>query len=131
GLDHSTYTTNADADRQITGGLTQLTSALPSLHIDGWAPYGSFPQGAYEAGKSAEDFYSTYPGQLILAQHAFVRSYLPGQHERLAGAQVIGGTHSTIDKDTTGAAIRGLKAAMARGMGITFMLHPVYLDQDG
>ena len=131
GLDHSTYTTDADADRQITGGLTQLTSALPSLHIDGWAPYGSFPQGAYEAGKSAEDFYSTYPGQLILAQHAFVRSYLPGQHERLAGPQMIGGTHSTIDKDTTGAAIRGLKAAMARGMGITFMLHPVYLDQEG
>lgn len=128
---HSDIAHHGAADREVTRGLSDLVSKLPTLHIDSWAGPGQPNLMGMEGSESPERFYDTYPGRLVLAQHAFIRGYYLGVYHPLNGANLIGAPHVTIDSQPYSwcdAFIRGLINAKS---GATIMLHPNYLDQAG
>lgn len=130
-LTHSDIPDEATADREVTQGLDDLKAAFPGLWIDGWAGPGQTNLMGMEGSDTPEKFYGTYPGQLVLQQHAFVRGYYPGIYQRMAGENLVGAPHTTIDT-LDYAYVNGILAgAMSTVAGVTLMLHPNYLDTSG
>ena len=132
GLTHASIYSEAEADSEITQGLAELKEGLPSLWIDGWAQPGQADYlGLDGTPFTPEHYYDTYPGRLVLGQHAFVRGYYPNAYHQLNGDNFIGQAHVTIDKQT-GDRINGyVRRAISGQSGVTLMLHPNYLDQPG
>lgn len=132
GWSHASIFTPGDADREITDGLAALQDAFPSLWIDGWAQPGQPSyMGLENIPSSAEDYFETYPGRLILNQHAFIRGYYPDTYHELEGSNLIGQGHVTIDKQKDGRIQQYIRRALSGGTGVTLMLHPNYLDRTG
>ena len=128
---HSDILNTGQADREVSLSLTRLKENLPSLWIDAWAPPGQPAMMGYEGQDTPEKHWKTYPGRLILAQHALVRGYYPAVYRKLNGPELVGTGHVTIDKmdsNTVGGMVRG---AMSTTSGLTLMLHSTYLDQSG
>lgn len=132
GWSHSSIYTPDEADREITDGKTELQNILPSLWIDGWAQPGQPDyMGLEKIPSSANDYYDTYPGRLILNQHAFVRGYYPDTYHELEGSNLIGQGHVTIDRQKNGMIQHYIRRALNEGKGVTLMLHSNYLDRNG
>lgn len=128
---HSDITIAPVANREITRGLSDLQENLPSLVVDGFAGPGQPRLMGMEGSEKPERFYDTYPGRLVLAQHAFVRGYYPGLMQPLNGPNLVGALHTTIDRLDFNY-VRGLVAdAEATKSGLTLMLHPNYMDMSG
>lgn len=130
-LTHSDVTTSYQADQAVTRGLSMLRENLPSLWIDSWAPPGQSNYMGFTNQSEPEKFYDTYPGKLVLAQHAFVRGSYPGPHHPLNGQNLIGQSHVTIDAQTAAWCEAAVRSARDTGSGLTMMLHSNYLDQSG
>lgn len=121
----------ATANREVIRGFDDLRAGLPGLYIDGWAGPGQTVQMGLEGSDTPAKFYDSYPGRLVLERHAFVRGYYPGVYQTMAGPNLIGAPHSTIDT-LDAAYVSGLvRGAVAAGAGLTLMLHPNYLDTAG
>lgn len=130
-LTHSDIPDQATADREVTQGLKDLKTAFPQLWIDGWAGPGQTNLMGMEGSDTPEKFYGTYPGQLVLQQHAFVRGYYPGIYQPMSEPNLIGAPHTTIDT-LDFAYVKGIiDGAVAAKAGVTLMLHPNYLDTTG
>lgn len=130
-LTHSEVRSEAEADREITQGLQDLRAGLPGLWIDSWAPPGASEYMGYEGMDTAEKHYDTYTGQLIVSQHGLVRGYYPGLYRAPTGAGLIGQSHAVLDQQDPSWASGVLRGAIRASAGVTFMLHPNYLDQPG
>lgn len=130
-LTHSDVNDELRADQAVTLGLSRLRENLPSLWIDSWAPPGQSNYMGFTNQSEPEKFYDTYPGKLVLAQHAFVRGSYPGPHHPLNGKNLIGQSHVTIDKQTSAWCQAAVRSARDTGSGLTMMLHSNYLDQSG
>lgn len=130
-LTHGDVNNEFQADQAVTLGLSQLRENLPSLWIDSWAPPGQSNYMGFTNQSEPEKFYDTYPGRLVLAQHAFVRGSYPGPNHPLSGQNLIGQSHVTIDKQTSAWCQAAVRNARDRGSGLTMMLHSNYLDQSG
>lgn len=128
---HSDVVTAAQADREVTRGLSDLRAALPRVWIDGWAGPGQTAYMGLEGSDTVDKWWSTETGRRVLAQHAFVRGYYQGVHTHLAGPNLIGAPHVTIDAQTRAWCLSALSAVAVTGRGLTMMLHPNYLDQAG
>lgn len=128
---HSNITSEAEADREITRGLEDLRIALPGLWIDNFVGAGQADLMGMEGSNTPEKFYGTYPGRLVLAQHAFIQGHYPGTYHRLAGPNLIGAAHHTIDKLSWSSVSGIIRGAVNRGAGLILMLHPNYLDRPG
>ncbi|WJY91884.1 Polysaccharide deacetylase [Corynebacterium faecale] len=132
GWSHTSVYSAEEADREITQGLVDLRAGLPSLWVDGWAQPGqSDYMGLDRTPFAPEHYYETYPGRLVLSQHAFVRGYYPGVFHELKGQNLIGQAHVTIDKQVDGRINSYVRRAVSDGTGVTLMLHPNYLDLPG
>ena len=130
-LTHGDVNSEFQADQAVTLGLSQLRENLPSLWIDSWAPPGQSNYMGFVNQDSPEKFYETYPGKMVLAQHAFVRGSYPGPHHPLNGQNLIGQSHVTIDAQTSAWCQAAARSARDTGSGLTMMLHSNYLDQSG
>ena len=130
-LTHGDVNNETQADQAVTLGLSQLRKNLPSLWVDSWAPPGQSSYMGFTNQSDPEKFYDTYPGKLVLAQHAFVRGSYPGPNHPLSGSNLIGQSHITIDKQTAAWCQAAVRNARDRGCGLTMMLHSNYLDQSG
>lgn len=128
---HSDVATDAQAEREVTRGLTELKAGLPSLWVDSFAPPGQPSMMGFEGQDTASDFWSNSYGRRVLAQHAFTRGYFPAVHQQLAGQQLIGQGHTTIDAQTRAWVFGFINGVISSGSGSTLMLHPTYLDQSG
>ena len=128
---HSNITFYGAADREVTRGLTDLQKNLPTLHIDSWAGPGQPSMMGMEGSEKPERFWDTYPGRLVLAQHAFIRGYYPGVYHPLNGSNLIGAPHVTIDKQSYAWCESFVRGLLNAGGGATLMLHPNYLDTTG
>ena len=128
---HNDVNDELRADQAVTLGLSELRDNLPSLWIDSWAPPGQSNYMGFTNQSEPERFYETYPGKLVLAQHAFVRGSYPGPHHPLNGQNLIGQSHVTIDAQTSAWCQAAVRSARDTGSGLTMMLHPSYLDQSG
>lgn len=132
GRSHASIYSEEEADREITQGLEELRDGLPSLWIDGWAQPGQPDYMGLEVIPSdADDYYETYPGRLILNQHAFIRGYYPEAYHELEGSNLLGQAHVTIDRQVDGRINQYVRRALNGGTGVTLMLHPNYLDRPG
>lgn len=130
-LTHGDVNNEFQADQAVTLGLSQLRENLPSLWIDSWAPPGQSNYMGFTNQSNPEKFYDTYPGRLVLAQHAFVRGSYPGPNHPLSGQNLIGQSHVTIDTQTSAWCQAAVRNVRDRGSGLTMMLHSNYLDQPG
>ena len=130
-LTHGDVNSEFQADQAVTLGLSRLRENLPSLWIDSWAPPGQPNYMGFTNQSDPEKFYETYPGKLVLAQHAFVRGSYPGPHHPLNGQNLIGQSHVTIDAQTSAWCQAAVRSARDTGSGLTMMLHSNYLDQSG
>lgn len=131
GWSHANFYTEEQADQAITQSLETLRDNLPSLTIDGWAPPGNTSVMGMEGADTPEKFTDTYPGQLVLSQHAFIRGYFPQRFQTLDGSNSLGQGHLTMDKRTRGRISEEIEKAVRTGTGLTLMSHPSYLDQPG
>lgn len=132
GWSHSSIYSEEEADREITQGLEDLRAGLPSLWIDGWAQPGQADYlGLSGTPFTPEHYYDTYPGRLVIGQHAFVRGYYPNPYHELNGDNFIGQAHVTIDKQTGDRINAYVRRAINGDTGVTLMLHPNYLDEPG
>lgn len=131
GLTHSDIPDKAAADREVTGGFDELIAGLPNLWIDGWVGPGQTNMMGMEGSNAPEKFYGTYPGRLALARHAFIQGHYPGIHQPMAGPNLIGHPHQTIDTLAADRVEASLRAVIAAKAGLIFMLHPNYLDTAG
>ena len=130
-LTHEDVNDELRADQAVTLGLSRLRENLPSLWVDSWAPPGQSNYLGFTNQSEPEKFYDTYPGKLVLAQHAFVRGSYPGPHHPLNGQNLIGQSHVTIDAQTSEWCQAAVRGARDTGSGLTMMLHSNYLDQSG
>ena len=130
-LTHGDVNSEFQADQAVTLGLSRLRENLPSLWVDSWAPPGQSNYMGFTNQSEPEKFYETYPGKLVLAQHAFVRGSYPGPHHPLNGQNLIGQSHVTIDAQTSAWCQAAVRSARDTGSGLTMMLHSNYLDQSG
>lgn len=128
---HASYTQEAQADREVTRGLKDLRAGLPGLQIDGWAGPGQDSMMGMEGSEAPERFWNTYPGRLVLGQHAFVRGYYPGIYQPMTGPNLVGAPHVTIDTLDPTYVSGVVRGAAAAGAGVTLMLHATYLDTPG
>src|SRR5699024_9441502 len=110
--------------------LAQMAASLPRLAVEGWAPPG-LSDGEYMGAapfKTVEQNTSTYTGQLIMRNHAFVAGYADGVYRTLDPSIFpIGAPHVTLDRANPGQVGRIIDALGSDG--VAFMLHPTYLDQ--
>lgn len=128
---HVSIVTTGQADREVSRGLSDLRDALPDLWIDAWAPPGTSGYMGMDGSDAPEKLWGSYPGRLTLAQHALIRGYYSGIYQSLSGDELIGQAHAVLDQQDDAWAGAVLRGAINRGEGITFMLHPNYLDQPG
>ncbi|KZM78407.1 polysaccharide deacetylase family protein [Cellulosimicrobium sp. I38E] len=134
GGNHGNATTPQALQEQIVDSLTTLRTNLPGLAVEGWCPPG-LAAGAYMGASpfaTTAQNTETAAGQLIMGNHAFVAGYAPGQYRVLdPTAQPIGAPHITIDDAAPSSITSALNTAIARGVGVAFMLHANYLDEAG
>lgn len=128
---HSDVSTDAQAEREVTRGLTDLKAGLPSLWVDSFAPPGQSVMMGFEGQDTVDDFWGNPYGRRVLAQHAFTRGYFPAVYQQLAGQQLIGQGHTTIDAQKRSWVFGFINGVISSGSGSTLMLHPTYLDQSG
>lgn len=131
GMTHGNFNTREGADYAVTTGLRTLRVNLPTLVVDGWALPGQPTLMGLEGGDTPEKYYDTYPGRLVLGQHAFIRGYFPNPFHPLDGDQLLGRGHVTIDKQTNGRIQGYIRRLLGTENGVTLMLHPNYLDRKG
>lgn len=130
-MTHKSFSTVEEADYEVTEGLHTLRSNLPTLYIDGWAAPGQSELMGMEGSNTLEKLYDTYPGRLVLNQHAFIRGYFPDKYRPLNARNLIGTPHITIDKLKNGQVQRYVRRVLGTDNGVTLMLHPNYLDRTG
>lgn len=132
GWSHTSIYTTDEADREIAQGLQALKTGLPTLWIDGWAQPGQSEYLGLNGTPFTPEHYSdTYPGRLVIDQHAFVRGYYPNPYHPLTGDHFIGQSHVTIDRQTGEKVNAYVRRAVSSNTGVTLMLHPNYLDEPG
>ena len=130
-MTHQSFNTVDEADYEITHALETLRTNLPTLTVDGWAGPGQPLLMGMEGYDTPDKFYGTYPGRLVLNQHAFVRGYYPNPFQPLDGGNLEGTGHVTIDKQKNGRIQQYIRRVLNTDTGVTLMLHPNYLDQQG
>ena len=131
GLTHSNVASNADADKEIGTSLGEIRKAIPSMWIDSFAAYGSGDMMGLAGWDTPEKFFSTYPGQLILDQHAFVSGLYPGIVRALGAPQMVGDPYTPMDKMSVSQVRARVNEARDTLGGVTFMLHPNRVDESG
>lgn len=135
GATHGNATSIADLKLEIVTGLAELRAQLPSAQIDGWVVPGvqaTDPYMGFNNGTTAQAFYESMAGRLILEHHAVSTGYISGTHQMVLDGQVRQGGHQfTIDSQTLAAFQSEVDAAIANGTGLQVMLHPSQLDLEG
>lgn len=135
---HGATHTNADTAEslrdEIVTGLAELRTQLPGVSIDGFAVpgVGSPGYGGFNSGASAEAFYGTEAGRLILENHAVTTGSLPGTARRVLNGTVQQGmNHHTMDSQTYAQIKTQIDAAKNEVKGLQLMLHPSLLGTAG
>ncbi|RZU61732.1 pyocin knob domain-containing protein [Zhihengliuella halotolerans] len=132
---HSDATTVSLLEQRIVESLETLRSQIPSAVIDGFAPpgVGGSSYLGFNGGNSAEAFFETVAGRLILEHHAVSSGYIPdtAYHRPLDGVVRHGMGHLTADSLSAATLNDRVDIAIANGEGIQIMLHPSQINLTG
>ena len=130
GQTHSNFTSESGADYELGTSLEDLRAAMPSVHIDCFAAYGSGDMMGLKGWDTPEKF-ATYGGKILLSKYFIVNGLFPGQVRRSNAQSFIGSPYAPLDNMSL-AQVRGrVNAARDTQGAVMFMLHPNYLDQEG
>lgn len=119
---------------QIVTGLAELQAAIPDKQIWGYAVPGTggSGQGGFFGGATAEQFYETAAGDLILTNHAVSSGSMSGTSRRpLDGRIRQGMAHFTIEAQTVARIKSEIDNAISNKTGNQLMMHPNLLNTEG
>ncbi|RZU61453.1 hypothetical protein [Zhihengliuella halotolerans] len=132
GLDHTDTGSEGGFMSRIVNSLDTLKSQIPSATIDGYCPPGVGGDSylGFNGGNSAEAFFNTEAGRLVLSHHAVSSGYISGTayHRKLDGVIRHGLGHITADTLSAATLNNRLDTAIANGEGMQVMLHPSQLN---
>ena len=132
GRNHGDASTVNAGRREIVQSLNELQAGLPALAIEGFMPPGVAAPGYMGAsGFVTPEQWATVLGGMIMANHAAVSGYAGGWYRTLDGHIDVGASHRTMDNAQEYHWTQSIEDAAALGMGVTFMVHPNYLDKPG
>lgn len=135
GLTHTPGSYNAPDTlyTMVKEGLDQLRTDLPAATIDGFMPPGGGGDlTGFDGGRSAEGFWSTAPGRMILQYHAVTSGYWQGTALRTLDGEVRQGQlHYTVDDATLDLMKERVTGTYAGRRGACIMVHPDELDKPG
>lgn len=131
----STHRNPADAAgiyHEIVNGRRNLEAAMPRVAVETWQEHGS----AYliasdidgdiglDIGREPKNFFESYAGQLVLAEHAIIEGKSGGFFHPINGSPQIGQSHYSADRSTAAQAIAQVDNVQALGRGLTLYTHP-------
>lgn len=123
-LTHQDFDEPDAAYREVVVGLRSLQNNLPLLHVDGWIAPGLRKAMGMQWPSNMNKFTDTFPGQMVLDNHAFVRASFPGHYQTLDGDQLIGQNHFGIEDKNFEQIKKEIDHVMQTGEGLTLMMHP-------
>ena len=121
---HEEFDTPEAAYSEVVTGLRELQTNLPMLHIDGWIAPGVRQAMGMQWPSTLDKFTDTFPGQMVLDNHAFVRASFPGKYQDLNGNSLIGQNHYGIEDKTFLEIKAEIDHVVKTGQGLTLMMHP-------
>lgn len=136
GSTHTNPTTHTGIFHEVVEGRRNLEAAMPRVAVETWQEHGSAYLIATDIpgdiglnlGRRPKNFFESYAGKLVLAEHAVVEGKCGGFYVNLNGEPQLGQSHMSIDRSTATQAIAQVETAKAFGRGVTLYLHPGYMD---
>ena len=131
----STHRNPTDASgiyHEIVDGRRNLEEAMPRVSVETWQEHGSAYLIAKDIdgdiglnlGREPKNFFESYAGRLVLAEHAVVEGKTGGFFHPLTGSPQIGQSHYSADRSTSEQAISQVRTAQELGRGLTLYTHP-------
>ena len=121
---HEDFDTPEAAYSEVVTGLRELQTNLPVLHVDGWIAPGVRKAMGMQWPSNMARFTDTFPGQLVLDNHTFVRASFPGHYQDLNGDNLVGQNHFGIEDKTFEEIKAEIDHVVETGQGLTLMMHP-------
>ncbi|AYN56967.1 minor tail protein [Arthrobacter phage Atraxa] len=131
---HQDESSIAGLTDQIATGKKELELAVPGKPIWGYAVPGTggTGQGGFGSGATAEAFYETAAGDLILTHHAVSTGAWAGTARRPMDGNIRQGmAHFTMEAQTVARIKTEIDSAISGKQGLTLMMHPSLIDTAG
>ena len=132
GSTHRDQTTTEDIYHEIVNGRRNLEAAMPRVAVETWQEHGAsyFVNAEIDGdpglnlGREPHNFFESYAGRLVLAEHAIIEGKAGGFFHPINGDPQIGQSHYSSDRDAAQSMIDLVGVAQALGRGVTFYTHP-------
>lgn len=137
GATHTNASTMESIYHEVVEGRRNLEAAMPRVAVETWQEHGS----AYliasdldgdiglDLGREPRNFFESYAGRLVMAEHAVVEGKNGSFYPPLTGRPQIGQSHYSMDRQTAAEAIATIQYAQSVGRGLTGYTHPGLMDQ--
>ena len=136
GSTHTNASTRESIFHEVVDGRRNLETAMPRVAVETWQEHGSAYLTASDIpgdiglnlGREPKNFFESYAGKLILAEHAIIEGKCGGFFTNLTGHPQIGQSHMSIDQSTAAQAIGQVDTAKQFQRGVTLYVHPGLMD---
>jgi len=136
GSTHTNASTRETIFHEVVDGRRNLEAAMPRVAVETWQEHGSAYLTASDIdgdiglnlGREPKNFFESYAGKLVLAEHAIVEGKCGGFFTNLTGHPQIGQSHMSIDQSTAAEAIGQVDTAKQFQRGVTLYVHPGLMD---
>lgn len=137
GSTHTNASTMDSIYHEVVEGRRNLEAAMPRVAVETWQEHGSayliasdLPgDTGLDLGREPKNFFESYAGRLVLAEHAVVEGKNGSFYPPLTGRPQIGQSHYSMDRQTASEAIATIQYAQSVGRGLTGYTHPGLMDQ--
>lgn len=136
GATHTNASTRESIFHEVVDGRRNLEAAMPRVAVETWQEHGSAYLTASDIdgdiglnlGREPKNFFESYAGKLILAEHAIIEGKCGGFFTNLTGHPQVGQSHMSIDQSTAAEAIGQVDTAKQFQRGVTLYVHPGLMD---
>ena len=137
GATHTNASTMESIYHEVVEGRRNLEAAMPRVAVETWQEHGSAYLVAsdlpgdigLDLGREPRNFFESYAGRLVMAEHAVVEGKNGSFYPPLTGRPQIGQSHYSMDRQTAAEAIATIQYAQSVGRGLTGYTHPGLMDQ--
>ena len=137
GATHTNASTMESIYHEVVEGRRNLEAAMPRVAVETWQEHGSAYLVAsdldgdigLDLGREPRNFFESYAGRLVMAEHAVVEGKNGSFYPPLTGRPQIGQSHYSMDRQTAAEAIATTQYAQSVGRGLTGYTHPGLMDQ--
>ena len=137
GATHTNASTMESIYHEVVEGRRNLEAAMPRVAVETWQEHGSAYLVAsdldgdigLDLGREPRNFFESYAGRLVMAEHAVVEGKNGSFYPPLTGSPQVGQSHYSMDRQTAAEAIETIQYAQQVGRGLTGYTHPGLMDQ--